>query len=211
MLRTLSGRMAAAMLVLILAISIVFIGLSLFVTRLQFQEVNQSLGRTLAADVVADTPWLMRGHDVNQEAFKNAFDRLMHVNPSIEIYLLSPDGQIMAFSAPPGRVKRDSVDLAPIQAFLNEDQPLPIRGDDPRHAGRSKVFSAAPLLSGDTLQGYLYVVLGGEVHGQRQRRQHSEDDHRDVHGETSAHHHEEHGDHGGGWNLRDECQARAQE
>ena len=164
MLRTLSGRLAAAMLVLILAISIVFIGLSLFVTRLQFQEVNQSLGRTLAADVVADTPWLMRGHDVNQEAFKNAFDRLMHVNPSIEIYLLSPDGQIMAFSAPPGRVKRDSVDLAPIQAFLNEDQPLPIRGDDPRHAGRSKVFSAAPLLSGDTLQGYLYVVLGGEVH-----------------------------------------------
>lgn len=164
MLRTLSGRLAAAMLVLILVISIVFVGLSIVVTRLQFQEVNQSLGRTLAADVIADTPWLMRGHDVNQDAFKGVFDRLMHVNPSIEIYLLDPDGQIMAFSAPPGRVKRQRVGLSPIQAFLNEDQPLPIRGDDPRDAGRSKVFSAAPLFSGGALQGYLYIVLGGEAH-----------------------------------------------
>ncbi len=164
MLRTLSARLAAAMLLLILMISTVFVGLSLFVTRLQFQEVNQSLGRTLAADVVADTPWLMRGHDINQDAFKDAFDRLMHINPSIEIYLLDPEGRIMAFSAPPGRVKRENVGLAPIEAFLSAGQPLPIRADDPRDKGRSKVFSAAPLLSAGELQGYLYVVLGGEEH-----------------------------------------------
>ncbi len=164
MLRTLSGRLAAAMLVLIVLISAVYVALSMIVTRLHFQEVNQSLGRTLAADVVTDTPWLMRGHDVNQGAFKAAFDRLMHINPSIEIYLLDPEGHIMAFSAPPGRVKRETVDLAPIEAFLGTSQPLPIRGDDPRDAGRTKVFSAAPLLSNGELQGYLYVVLGGEEH-----------------------------------------------
>ena len=152
------------MLVLILVISVIFIWVSLFVTRLHFQEVNQSLGRTLASDVVSGTPWLMRGHDVNQDAFKSAFDRLMDINPSIEIYLLDPQGQIMAFSAPPGRVKRGHVGLQPILAFLGGDQPLPIRADDPRDAARTKVFSAAPLFSNDELQGYLYVVLGGEEH-----------------------------------------------
>ncbi len=162
--RTLTSRLIAAMVVLIVTISVVQIGLSLMVTQLHFQEVSQNLSRNLAADVVADSPWLMRGHDVNQAAFKDAFDRLMQLNPSIELYLLDPEGQLMAFSAPPGRVKRDRVDLAPIEAFLGDDPPLPIRGDDPRDPSRRKVFSAAPLHSAGALQGYLYVVLGGEAY-----------------------------------------------
>jgi signal transduction histidine kinase len=88
---------------------------------------------------------------------------LMVVNPSIEVYLLDPGGRILAFSAPPGRVVRERVDLAPVDHFL-EGARLPVYGDDPRDRGAREVFSAAPIVSDGSLQGYLYVVLAGEQH-----------------------------------------------
>ena len=87
----------------------------------------------------------------------SVFDALMAVNPTIEIYLLDSNGRIIAFSAPPGKVKRREVSLAPIRRFL-AGQRLPIRGDDPRDATRQKIFSVARLHDNH----YLYVILGGE-------------------------------------------------
>jgi signal transduction histidine kinase len=89
---------------------------------------------------------------------------LMVVNPAIEVYLLDPEGRILGFSAPPGKVKREAIPLAPVEAFLAGEENLPIRGADPRDLERRKVFSAAPVVHDGRLEGYLYVVLGGEEH-----------------------------------------------
>jgi signal transduction histidine kinase len=86
----------------------------------------------------------------------------MVINPSIEIYLLSPDGTILSYSADPARVKRRRVSLAPIHAFLEGAGDLPLLGDDPRSHDRRKAFSVTPVPSAEDLQGYLYVVLRGE-------------------------------------------------
>jgi two-component system OmpR family sensor kinase len=87
---------------------------------------------------------------------------LMVVNPGIEVYLLDPRGNIMAFSAPPGKIKRRTVSLTPLKRFLDNTGAFPIMGDDPRDPGRRKVFSVAPVpLKGQT-EGYLYIILGGE-------------------------------------------------
>ncbi|MFQ5972836.1 MAG: sensor histidine kinase [Alphaproteobacteria bacterium] len=160
--RTLYGKLVAALLVLIAFIGVSYVVLSAVTTRLLFQEVNQTLNRSLAANVVKDQ-WLMRGRDINEPAFKDLFDRLMDVNPGIEMYLVDPAGEIVAFSAPPGKVKRQTISLEPVSAFIEGRRELPIRGDDPRDEVRQKIFSAAPVYDGDRLAGYLYVVLGGEA------------------------------------------------
>src|SRR5271169_1762239 len=104
----------------------------------------------------------MKDGRVNEKALENIFHMLMVVNPNIEVYLLDPNGTILAFSAPPGKVKRQKVSMAPLRSFLNKTDAFPILGDDPRNLKRKKVFSTAPIFLKSQIQGYLYVILGGE-------------------------------------------------
>jgi signal transduction histidine kinase len=127
------------------------------------QEVSQRLNRRLADQIVA-TKLLMQDDRVNQEALEEIFHMLMVINPSIEIYLLDPQGSILAFSAAPGKVKRKRVNLAPIRKLLGRDTTLPVLGDDPRNPGVEKVFTVARIPEKGKLQGYLYVILGGETY-----------------------------------------------
>ena len=100
--RTLYGKLALAFLILIGLISAIYVALTLWATRLYLQEVNQKLNQTLASGIVAQTP-LLQGGAVNQAAFRGLFHTLMVINPSIELYLLDPEGAILAYNAPPGR------------------------------------------------------------------------------------------------------------
>ena len=125
------------------------------------QEVTQRLSLGLAAHI-ADNSALMAPSGLNDAAVKDLFDKLMAVNPSVEVYLLSMDGRIQAQAAPAGHLKRDRVDITPIRALLAGGR-LPVLGDDPRSAdGTRKVFSAAPLRIDGRDAGYVYVVLIGE-------------------------------------------------
>jgi len=161
MFRNLSTRLAAVLLGLFLAIGVLYTLLTVYTTRLYFQEVNQKLNRILAQQLVAEKV-LLTGGKVNEGALQNVFHMLMVVNPGIEVYLLDPDGKILAFSAPPGKVKRQSVSLEPIKRMLNKTSALPIEGDDPRDPAMRKVFSVAPIMLDSSVQGYLYIILGGE-------------------------------------------------
>jgi signal transduction histidine kinase len=125
------------------------------------QEVTQRLSLGLAAHI-ADNSALMAPSGLNNAAVKDLFDKLMAVNPSVEVYLLAMDGRIQAQAAPAGHLKRDQVDVTPIRALLAGGR-LPVLGDDPRSAnGGRKVFSAAPLRIDGRDAGYVYVVLIGE-------------------------------------------------
>jgi len=56
------------------------------------------------------------------------------------------------------------VDLVPIKTLMGGDARMPLHGSDPRNPSRRKVFSASPVISQGQLQGYLYVVLGGQLY-----------------------------------------------
>ncbi|NNE83789.1 MAG: sensor histidine kinase [Alphaproteobacteria bacterium] len=161
--RTLFGKLVVVLLALLLATSVFYVALTVTATRLHIQEVTQNLHRDLAADLLKDRP-LMTDGKADSGALKKVFEMLMVVNPSIELYLIDPQGQLLAFSAAPGKVKREKVSLAPIQAFLTEGRKLPIRGDDPRDLNQRKIFSVAPVMEAGQVSGYLYVVLGGEIY-----------------------------------------------
>lgn len=159
--QTLNGKIAVALFALIGFISVFYIFVAVQSTRLYQQEIQQKLNRTLADHIVKDIPLLSDG-TANQVALEDLFHTLMIVNPSIELYLVDSRGSILAFNAPPGKVKLDRITLQPVLQFLDEASGAPVSGDDPRNPGRSKVFSAAPVYENQSLAGYLYIVLAGE-------------------------------------------------
>jgi len=161
MLRRLSAKLTGTLLAIIAVTCVAWIALTLFATRLYQEEVDQSLNSPLAHYIARAYPLITDG-TVNRDALTGLFDQLMVINPRIEVYLLDLEGHILAFSAEPGRVKRDRVDLGPVQSWIAGPDALPLRGDDPRDLRGSKPFSAAEVYDGETLAGYLYVVLGGE-------------------------------------------------
>lgn len=161
MFNTLYQKLAALLFLLIVAIGIILFYLLSYATDMYQQEINQKLNSTLAASIVSEQHLLEHGN-INQPALKGLFHNLMIINPSIEVYLLDPDGNILAYSAPEEKIKRRQLNLQPIQLFLKGQQKPPLLGDDPRDQQRQKVFSAAPIYKDKQLQGYLYVILGGE-------------------------------------------------
>ncbi|MDR5762425.1 HAMP domain-containing sensor histidine kinase [Caballeronia sp. LZ035] len=160
---TLSQRLFAVFCVLLLACCGASAWLQIRASDLREKEVIQSLSRGLATHVAHDGA-LADAKDIDAPAVRRLFSQLMVVNPSVEVYLLDNTGRIRADDAPPGHLRRERVDLAPIERFLKGDA-LPILGDDPRSADKRKVFSAAPLgVAGQPPFGYVYVVLLGEQH-----------------------------------------------
>jgi len=157
---TLYARLAAVLCGLLVAIGLIYALLVASSTSRHLQELAQHLNRDVALRIVADRNLVAEGR-LSMDALKATFSAYMEINPSIEIYLLDLDGRILSFSADPGKVKRQSVDLGPIRDFLG-GAPFPLLGDDPRSYDRMKAFSVTPVPTAAAPEGYLYVVLRGE-------------------------------------------------
>jgi signal transduction histidine kinase len=153
--KSLYAKLAVVLLGIFLVAAAMNVALTIYTSRLYDEEATQKLNRGLAATIARQRPVIHHG-TIDWKVLDNVFDALMAVNPSIEIYLLDGRGNILAFSAPPGKIKRKSVSLGPVKLFLAGHR-LPIRGDDPRDLDRRKIFSVTRVDD-----GYLYVILGGE-------------------------------------------------
>jgi HAMP domain-containing protein len=162
MFKSLYSKLAFVLLVLFCLLGVSIVILTQFASDMYQQEVVQKLNRDLARQIVAEKI-LIEDQQINRQGLKEIFHMLMVVNPSIEVYLLDPSGNVLAYSAPPGKVKKDRVDLSPIEKWFEPGVVLPLTGDDPRNPGKKKVFSVARIPEQGPLQGYLYVILGGEL------------------------------------------------
>ncbi|HEX9801822.1 MAG TPA: HAMP domain-containing sensor histidine kinase [Gammaproteobacteria bacterium] len=171
MLKTLYGKLALVLVLLLVTIGIGYALFSLYASQLFLQEVNQRFNRDLARQLlVQQRP---SGGEWLQEAeIRQIFSDYMQINPAIEIYLLDASGKILAFEAPQMKIKRDRVGLGPVRRFLAGDMSYPILGDDPRSETRQKIFSAAAFPLQGPARQYLYVVLGGEEYETAQRLLH---------------------------------------
>lgn len=155
-------------LVLGLLASFLLIGLLLILLveqlTIRYQnEVEQKLHLELAAHVVGDDSLLKDG-EIDQQALEHAFHSMMILGPSFEFYVLTPEGAVITYSAEDDKIKRKTVDLAPIKQFLSGQEMLPILGDDPRSRFRQKIFSVAEINQDSQLKGYLYIIIGGEIY-----------------------------------------------
>lgn len=157
---SLSQRLSAVFVALLLACCAASVALQLSGSEKHEQEVIQRLSQDLAPQI-ARYPELMEPQGLNPSAVHGLFDKLMAVNPSVEVYLLDERGRIQSYSAPEGAVKRSQVNLAPVRQLLSGGA-LPVFGDDPRSPDGKKVFSVAPLQAAGRDAGYVYVILQGE-------------------------------------------------
>ncbi|UCD36116.1 MAG: hypothetical protein JSU90_04605 [Nitrospiraceae bacterium] len=163
MFKSLYGKLALVLFALFFVVGAAFIVISVISTEKYQQEINQKLNRKLAELIVAETV-ILRDSRIHHDALKEIFHMLMVINPSIELYLLDTEGKILAFSADPGKVRRERVDLGPIRKWLGGNGTLPLLGDDPRNTLGEKAFTAAPIFTEGRLEGYLYIILGGETY-----------------------------------------------
>lgn len=150
-----------------LAIILIIVGLcyTLFAGYMA-QQVNQSgyqkINHDLADTLVRDNRIVHDGV-IDKEMLKDTFMHYMMINPSIEIYYLDLEGNLLSYSAEPGKVRRNSVSLEPILAQLNSKTGMTVMGDDPRSLDTRKAFSATILPDDKNPQGYLYVMLQSEA------------------------------------------------
>jgi len=87
---------------------------------------------------------------------------MMAVNPSLEVYILDPQGKILSSVVLHQKVNHSKVSIAPIKEFLGNNRKSLIYGDDPRNPGKTKVFSVAPVYENGTLLGYVYMILASK-------------------------------------------------
>ena len=156
------GKLSIIFLILLLIMGIAQILITFNASKSFYSQTDQTLNYDLAENMKADfEPALVDG--IVMSRIEPMLHYMMVINPKIEIYLLDGSGKILAFFAEPNKkVQSDHVNLAPVKAFINHEKEFPILGDDPRHPGIQKVFSASTLKIGNDINGYLYVIIESE-------------------------------------------------
>lgn len=151
---------------LVAVFMLVLVGFFLASGQLQTQikqEAEQKLHLDLAKHLVGDNPLLQEGV-YDYKALENLFHTLMILGPNFEFYYLDAQGKILTYSAEKGKVKRERVELSPLLSIIGGSEGYPVFGDDPKDPSKQKIFSVAPVYNNETLQGYLYVIIGGEIY-----------------------------------------------
>lgn len=158
--RTLFAKLSAALIAIIVVMGTAFLLVDRMNTRLYYEELTQQLNSPIAMYVTGQRDLITAGKP-DLESLADLAGHAMVINPTAEIYLLDQVGNVLGHGLPPDTIVAAHVDLAPIKQLLAGETALPIRGDDPRGA-MQKVFSAFEVRTQGTLEGYLYVVLGGQ-------------------------------------------------
>jgi uncharacterized membrane protein (DUF4010 family) len=122
--------------VIFLVVLVAFTGITIYIAvrsaRNYSVEVNQKLNRNLASTTVKEIRPNFKNGEVNKGAVEDIVHSLMVINPSVEVYLLDPEGKILSYVAPEKVVKLKTVNVTPIRKFLNDKDKGIIYGDDPR-------------------------------------------------------------------------------
>jgi signal transduction histidine kinase len=154
-------KLSLTFLVILAILAVALIYVNAFTAEMYFQETNQRLNSMVASSIAKDVHPIVGGK-IDREALAKLFDNAMVINPTVEVYLLDPNGNILAYSAPDSAIKRRSVNLEPIRTFLRTGGSTFVMGDDPRSLDRQKGFSVARIERDGKLEGYLYAILGGK-------------------------------------------------
>lgn len=161
-------KVGLAFFFLIVLMAASFILTTFYFTQKHFQEVSQKLNISLANHLIEEkfqneSPFLEDG-SVNKALFGDLMHDMMAVNRSIEVYLLSEEGEVLysvVLDHSNDNAPLEKVSLQPIKQFIEQEGQQYILGDDPRNRGAKNIFSAAHFESGGK-EGYIYIILAGQ-------------------------------------------------
>lgn len=158
---SLFARLSIALLALVACVGGGFFVIEQWSAGQYYEELTQRLNAPIAMYVTGQASLLNNGQ-VNAPEMARLAEQAMVINPTAEVYLLDINGAVLGHALPPETVQLKTVDMAPVHALIDNTRAMPIRGSDPRNPARTKVFSAHPIVHEGQLQGYLYVILGGQ-------------------------------------------------
>jgi len=161
--KSLLAKLSVALLVIVILMGTAFFVADRAISRLHYEELTQKLNAPVAMYVTAQRQLIADGV-TDLDSLQELASHAMVINPTAEIYLLDPEGRILGHGFPADTVLQGKVDLAPVLALISGNSVGPVHGDDPRSPGLKKVFSAAEIRFEGRLEGYLYVVLGGQTY-----------------------------------------------
>ena len=111
-------KIAIALFTLFLLLGLAFIFITSFASKRYYEETAQRLNADVAEQMLAEVNPFVNG-EVNKEALGTIMHSMMAVNPSLEVYLLDPEGEILSFVVLDKKVKLSRVSLSPVQEFLS--------------------------------------------------------------------------------------------
>ena len=159
--QSLFTRIAVILLLLLVLMGSVLIYISLQLSSHYSNEAMQKLNASVAMYVAGQEP-LINEQGVDNRVLDQLAQRAMIINPSLEIYIVDLNGQILAHRLPQADINKQSIDLSPINAFLSGETPFPILGTDPRRPNQKTIFSTSPITLNDKAVGYVYAIVGGQ-------------------------------------------------
>jgi signal transduction histidine kinase len=154
-------RISILFFMILMLFGISYIMITISMAKRYSDETTQRLNASVAANMLLEVNPFVNG-EVNEDALGKIMHSMMAVNPSLEVYLLDPQGKILSFVVLDKKVKLQYVSIDPIRQFLEDNGKSLIYGDDPRNPGNTKIFSATAVYEGSQLQGYVYMVLASE-------------------------------------------------
>ncbi len=173
MFQSLYSRLALVLLSVFLVMGMLLFWLFDQASMATQNEASQRLHVELAENIVKDLGITSQGK-FDTGMIKEAFHKMMILGPTIELYVVDKEGNLVAYDAPEEKIKSRKIDLKPVIAFVERKGELPILGDDPRSLHKQKIFSAARVFAHNnqskndnnngqgTFVGYLYIIIGGE-------------------------------------------------
>lgn len=146
-------------------------------------EFTQKLNRPIAMYMAENVEWVKEGR-LDPKALESLAPHIMMINPSVEVYLLDASGRVVAPVLDDNNDVNNeettlaratsTVDLVPVQRYLNEEIAYPIRGNNPAKPGENGIFSVWPIHERNRIEqsrlernnplGYIYVLLANENH-----------------------------------------------
>lgn len=154
-------KISTTLFVVLLLLGLAYLYITRYIASSYLQETNQRLYGSIADSTVQAVKPLVNG-EVDTLAIKDIMHSMMVINPSVEVYLLDTSGRIITYVAPNKKVKLEKIDLRPVKTYIEKKGDLFIKGDDPRHPEKKKVFSAAEITENNQRTGYLYIILASE-------------------------------------------------
>lgn len=152
-------KISGIFLVFTVLLTVIFIFISVEFSEDYNQEAQQKINGEIAIGAIKEVSPIFVADSINEHAIHVLMHSMMAVHPSIEVYLLDPDGKIITYVVPSKDVKSEEVSLAPIKKFLARSNDRIIKGDDPRNPESTKIFSAAEIIEEGELKGYMYIIL----------------------------------------------------
>jgi signal transduction histidine kinase len=158
---SLTWKIGSTFLLILLILSAVYLYIAVWTAEMYYQEAVQKMGSQIAPHIVDENEFFTNG-EIDETVLKKLFHEIMVINPSLEVYLLNTDGDILTYFAPDKKIIMESVDLQPIQKFVEDKGSEFVMGNNPRDPEAHSTFTASEIYEGDILRGYLYIIISGE-------------------------------------------------